>query len=104
MPLPLVLQFRKYEKNPCFHRHIMGFHISLTLTIQREILTNINPTSGNIMLTNWTPIMVHLTKSLCMEQFLKKSGLFVMALSLSNGSVTCGKFKPETANQPSSQN
>jgi hypothetical protein len=59
MPLPLVLQIKKYEKKRCFHPHNMGFHVSFTLTIQREILTNINPTSANIMLTNWTPIMVH---------------------------------------------
>jgi hypothetical protein len=59
MPLPLVLQIKKKEKKPYFHPHITGFHISLTLTIQREILTNINPTSANIMLTNWTPIVVH---------------------------------------------
>jgi hypothetical protein len=58
-PCHWCYKLKKYEKKPCFHPQNMGFHISLTLTIQREILTNINPTSANIMLTNWTPIMVH---------------------------------------------
>jgi hypothetical protein len=71
MRLPLVLQIKKYEKKPCFHPHIMGFHISLTLTTQREILTNINPTSANIMLTNWTPLW-YINKKLVHGTILKK--------------------------------